>query len=53
MEKLERLQTVNANVEKAELEKIIRATYIKNYPPKIVLHGYEFLLNLNNDYVTK
>lgn len=48
MEELERLQTVNVNVEKSRLEKIIRATYTKNYPPKIVLHGYEFLLNLNN-----
>tara|TARA_B100000686_G_C16559659_1_gene847070 strand:- start:24 stop:740 length:717 start_codon:yes stop_codon:yes gene_type:complete len=49
MEELERLQIVNTNVEKSELEKIIRATYIKDCPPKIILHGYEFLLNLNDD----
>ena len=49
LEELERLQIVNVNVEKSKLEKIIRATYTKNYPPKIVLHGYEFLLDLNNE----
>lgn len=29
---------------KKELEKIIRATYIKEFPPRIVLHGFTFLL---------
>ncbi len=48
MEELDRLQIVDINVEKPELEKIIKATCIKGYPPKIIVHGYEFLLNLKD-----
>jgi methionyl-tRNA formyltransferase len=41
---LEKLQIVPLNVTEGELEKIIRATYTKNFPPFINLFGYEFVL---------
>mgnify|MGYP000353506936 FL=1 len=44
LQELEDLQTVDVKVGKKELEKIIRATYIKEFPPRIVLHGFTFLL---------
>lgn len=44
---LERLQTISPLVTEAELKKIIRATYIDNYPPVIKIHGYTFDLNLS------
>lgn len=42
------LQNISLKVNKKELYRIIRATYIKDYPPKIVLHGQEFFLRSNN-----
>lgn len=44
MRELEALQIIDPDVSAEELERIIRATYIEGYPPRIVLHGYEFVL---------
>jgi len=41
---LENLQSIAVHATKEELEKVIRATYTKDYPPMVELHGYEFLL---------
>lgn len=43
---LDNLQTISPNITELELKKIMRATYTKEYPPKINLHGYTFELNL-------
>ena len=48
LKELEKLQTIDINTEKSELEKIIRATYIEGFPPKVILHGYKFYLNLDD-----
>lgn len=47
MIEVEKLQLINANISARELERVIRATYIEGYPPKINLHGYEFVLTSN------
>ena len=39
-----KLQLINQDVSEGELKKIIRATYIDGFPPKITLHGFEFAL---------
>lgn len=44
MKDLENLKSIALDVSEDEIKKIIRATYIKNYPPKIVIHGYSLLL---------
>ncbi len=41
------LQSIDVNVSEEELVSIIRATYIEDYPPFIILHGYKF--NLESD----
>ena len=41
---LDKLQEVDPNISAAELERVIRATYIEGHPPRINLHGYEFQL---------
>ncbi len=43
---LEKLQSIDINIKKSELDRIIRATYIEEFPPKIKLHGYDFYLKL-------
>ena len=48
LSELENLQTISLEISKKELKRIIRATYIKGYPPKIKLHGFNFFLELNN-----
>ncbi|MCP5076070.1 MAG: hypothetical protein GY947_22600 [Rhodobacteraceae bacterium] len=45
MQEFEALKVINKDISKAELDRVIRATYTKLYPPKIVLHGYEFSLS--------
>ena len=35
-------------VHQRELKRIIRATYIEGYPPRIELHGFTFLLELED-----
>jgi methionyl-tRNA formyltransferase len=47
MKELDQLQIIDAGIEKSELEKIIRATYIDGFPPKIIVHGYKFYLSLD------
>ena len=41
---LDALSIVDLNISEAELIKLIKATYTENFPPKVVLHGYEFFL---------
>jgi len=48
LKELEKLQTIDVGIEKPELERIIRATYIDGFPPKITLHGYKFYLSLDD-----
>lgn len=48
MRELNELQTIDVDIEKSELERIIRSTYIDGFPPKIKIHGYEFYLNLDD-----
>lgn len=45
---LEKLQIINPKINKLELERIIRATNIEGFPPKITLHGYSFYLKLDD-----
>jgi len=47
MKELELLQTVSPDVSEEELKRIIRATYIEGYPPRIELHGFKFYLKLD------
>jgi len=47
---LDKLLNISPSVSEAELMKLIRATYTKKFPPKIVLHGYTFeLKNLSRE----
>jgi len=48
LKELDELQTVSSNITEKELYRIIRATYIKEYPPRIKLHGLNFYLNLDD-----
>ena len=42
LNKLDSLQKIDTNVSEEELKRIICATYIEGYPPKIELHGFTF-----------
>ncbi|MDD1955359.1 hypothetical protein LOY33_17095 [Pseudomonas sp. B21-036] len=44
MKELDRLSTIDIGVSALELERIIRATHTDLFPPRIMLHGYEFAL---------
>lgn len=44
---LDSLSIVDKSITENELIKLIRATYTEKFPPKVVLHGYEFLLKSN------
>ena len=41
------LSIIDKNIAENEMLKLIRAVHTENYPLKIVLHGYDFLLKLN------
>ena len=41
---LDALSVIDVNITNNEIEKIIRATFTENFPPKIIIHGYEFIL---------
>ena len=41
---LDKLQNIDLSVSEDDLKKIIRATYTQNFPPRLFLHGYEFVL---------
>lgn len=47
LKELNALQKIDINVSETELKRIIRATHIKGYPPKIELHGFTFRLELD------
>lgn len=47
LKELDALQNIDKNVSEKELKRIIRATYIDGYPPKIDLHGFTFRLELD------
>jgi methionyl-tRNA formyltransferase len=44
MSELDDLKLVDPCVTSAELERLVRATYIEGFPPRLHLHGYEFIL---------
>lgn len=44
MKEMEALKTISPDVSEEELKRVIRATYIEGYPPKIELHGFQFYL---------
>jgi len=46
MFEIDKLQIVNPDYTKEELERVIRATYTPAFPPEIHLHGYKFILKL-------
>jgi len=48
LKELDELQRIDTTVSEEELKRIIRATYIEGYPPKIELHGYSFRLELDD-----
>ena len=47
LKELNALQKIDVNVSEKELKRIIRATNIEGYPPKIELHGFTFRLELD------
>ena len=48
LRELEELQKIPLNVDKDELKRIVRATYIEGYPPVVELHGFKFYLKLDD-----
>ena len=46
MYEIDNLQVISTTCDKAELERVIRATYTPEFPPEIHLHGYKFVLKL-------
>ena len=42
---IDNLELIDFNIEKEELERLIRATSIGNFGPRLFLHGYEFKYN--------
>ena len=47
LKELDAMLKIDVNVSEKELKRIIRATHIKGYPPKIELHGFTFRLELD------
>ena len=48
LKELDDLQKIDTTVSEKELKRIIRATYIEGYLPKIELHGFSFRLELDD-----
>lgn len=48
LKELDALQKIDITVSEKELKRIIRATYIEGYPPRIELHGFTFRLELDD-----
>ena len=44
LSELNKLKIINIHATKHEMERVIRATYTELYPPKVILHGFEFFL---------
>ncbi len=42
MREIDELELIDKDIDKEELEKIIRATHIGKYGPKVILHGHTF-----------
>ena len=42
---IDALQNINSEITKEELDKIIRATHTKEFPVKIKIHGFNFILD--------
>jgi len=47
LSELDVLQKIDTDVSERELKRLIRATYIKGYPPIIELHGFKFILEID------
>ena len=47
MRDLEELQRINLDISEESLRRIIRATYTELYPPWIELHGFKFMLQID------
>jgi methionyl-tRNA formyltransferase len=47
MREIDQLQIINPAISKAELDRVVRATYTPEFPPEIRLHGYRFVLKLD------
>lgn len=48
LSELEALQKIDPNMPEKELKRVIRATYIKDYPPFVELHGFRFFLDMSD-----
>ena len=48
LKELDELQKIDTKISEKELKRIIRATYVEGYPPKIELHGYSFHLEIDD-----
>lgn len=48
LKELDALQKIDTKVSEKELKRIIRATHIEGYPPRIELHGFKFRLELDD-----
>lgn len=44
LKELDELQKVNLNISPDELKRVVRSTFIEEYPPIIELHGFKFRL---------
>jgi len=44
MKQVDKLQEVPLNCNEKELKNIIRSTYTPEFRPKILMHGYEFIM---------
>ena len=44
MKQIDKLQVVPLNCTEEELKSIIRSTYTPEFRPKIIMHGYEFIM---------
>ena len=42
MREIDQLEIVDENISKEDLEKVIRATHIGKFGPKLILHGHTF-----------
>ena len=53
MKQIDNLQTIPLDCTKEELDRIVRSTYTPEFRPKIIMHGYEFVMkeieDKNND----
>ncbi|MDB2599799.1 formyltransferase family protein [Gammaproteobacteria bacterium] len=47
LSELDALQTIPLDISKEELKRIVRATYLKDHPPKVEIHGFKFYLHMD------